>query len=89
MLASRNSRSGLKETVVKDLGVIDSDELVAQGTDFAVKGEALEIDVRAVTGLEADEAVLHDIDAADSMLAGEGVGGEEDACWLCHHLLGF
>lgn len=32
----------------------------------------------AAAGFDPDEAVLHDVDAADSVAAGEGVGGKED-----------
>lgn len=32
----------------------------------------------AAAGLDPDEAVLDDVDAADAVPAGEGVGGEEE-----------
>ena len=63
--------------------------MVAQGPHFAVEDEALEVDVcgaeacqagRLVTaaGFEADEAVFDNVDAADAVAAGDGVGGEEE-----------
>lgn len=75
--------------VVEDAAELDGDELVAQGADVPVEGEALEVDVRgaqdrrrgrlvASARLDADETVLDDVDAADTVLARERVEGEED-----------
>ena len=68
---------------------MEGDELVAQGADFAVEDQAFEVEVRAAeerqaggfvaaAGLEADEPVFDNIDAADAVAAGDGVGGEEE-----------
>jgi len=63
--------------------------LIAESADFAVEDQAFEVDVsRAEAGeagsfvaaarFEADETVFDDIDAADAVAAGDGVGGEEE-----------
>ena len=75
--------------VVEDAAELDGDELVAQRADVAVEREALEVDVRgaqdrragrlvAPARLDADEAVLDDVDAPDAVLAPERVEREED-----------
>ena len=77
------------EAVVQAFGPVEGDELVAQGADFAVEHEPFEVHVGgaedgeagrlvAAAGFDADEAVLDDVDAADAVAAGEGVGGEEE-----------
>ena len=74
--------------VVEDPAELDGDELVAERADIAVERETLDVHVRdtengrrrglvASTRLDADEAVLDDVDAADAVLAGERVELEE------------
>lgn len=71
-----------------DLRVVDSDELVTQGTDLTVHDKTLEIDVRsteksetrslvAATRLDTDETVLDDINTANTVAAGNGIGSQE------------
>lgn len=80
---------GEVQTVVEDLGVVEGDELVTESTDLTVHDQSLEIDVGAAehgetgslvaaTRLQADEAVLDDVDTADTVLAGDDVGSEEE-----------
>lgn len=52
------------EPIVEDLAVTDSDELVAQGADFAVEGETFEVDVGGAEAGEARGFVLDDIAAS-------------------------
>ena len=77
------------QPVVQHAGVRDGDELVAERADLAVERQAFDVDVRvaqdreagglvAAARFDADEAVLDDVDAADAVFAGEGVGGEEE-----------
>ena len=77
------------ETVVEDLGVVEGGELVTESADFTVENETLDVDVSgaehgktgglvAATGLEADETVLDNVDTADTVPAGNGVGSEEE-----------
>lgn len=77
------------QAVVEDAGVGDGDELVAEGADFTVERQAFDVDVGvaedrearglvAASGFDADESVLDDVDSADAVLAGEGVGREEE-----------
>ena len=77
------------EPVVEDARVVEGDELVAQGSHLAVQHQALKVKVGgaqarqagrlvAAARLEADEAVLDNVDAADAVAASEGVGGEEE-----------
>ena len=76
-------------TIVQDLAQLWRDELVPQTTNVAVEGESLNINVRCakdrgawalVTSarLHADEAVLDDVDATDTVLARKRVECEED-----------
>lgn len=64
------------------MAVVEGNELVAQGADFAVEGEAFEVEMRAAehgeaggfitaSGFEADEAVFDNVHAADAMAAGD------------------
>ena len=80
---------GEVQPVVQDLAVVECDELITQGTHFAVKDQPFEIQMRASQhrqarglvappGLEADKAVLDDIDAAYAVAAGDRVAGEEE-----------
>lgn len=77
------------EAVVENLGVADSDELVTESTDLTVQDKTLKINVSgaedgqagslvAATGLDANEAVLDNVDTADTVLTGNGVGSEEE-----------
>lgn len=76
-------------TIVQDSAELDGGELIAQGTDVPVKGETLEVNMSspqdggarglvASTGLDTNEPVLDDIDAADTVLPAERVQGVED-----------
>ena len=77
------------ETVVEDLGVVEGGELVTESTDFTVQDETLDVNVSgakhgktrglvAAAGLEADETVFDNVDTADTVPAGNGVGSEEE-----------
>lgn len=77
------------EAVVEDLGVVVGDELVTESADLTVEDETLEINVGAAedgetgslvasTGLEADKAVLDNVDTADTIAAGNGVSFQEE-----------
>lgn len=76
-------------TVVQNLTELRCDELVSQSADVAIESEALDIHMRdtknrrsggfvAPTGLDADEAVLDDVDASNAVFTSEGVESEED-----------
>jgi hypothetical protein len=71
------------------LGVVEGQELVTESANLTVHSETLKIDVSgaqarktrglvAATGLEADEAVLDNVDTANTVLAGNGVDGQEE-----------
>lgn len=71
------------------LCVVEGEELVAESTDFTVHDETLEVNVGhsqagetrslvAATGLETNEAVLNNVNTADTVTTGNGVDGEED-----------
>lgn len=75
--------------VVQDAAKLDRRELVAQRADVAVEREALEVDVSrtqdrcarrlvAAARLDADEAVLDDVNAPNTVLAPERVQRVED-----------
>jgi hypothetical protein len=77
------------QAIVENAGIPNSDKLVAESSDFAVEGEAFKIDVCeaensqarsliATTRFQANEAVLDDVDAANAVFAGEGIGSEEE-----------
>lgn len=80
---------GEVKTVVKDLGVVEGDELVAKSTNLTVEDKTLEILVSgaengetwglvASTGLESDETVLNDINTSNTVAAADGVGLKEE-----------
>lgn len=82
---------GEVQAVVQHAGVRDGDELVAQGAHLAVQRQAFNVDVCvaqdrearslvAAARLDADEAVLHDVDAADTVFAGQRVRSQEQLC---------
>lgn len=75
-------------TVVKLTRESGGHELVTDSTNLAVKNKALEIDVSgakngktgslvAAARLQADEAVLDDVDTAYTVATSDGVGGEK------------
>ena len=77
------------KTVVKDLGVVEGDKLVAESTNLTVEDKTLQILVSgaengetwglvASTGLESDETVLHDINTSNTVAAADGVGLKEE-----------
>lgn len=86
------------QAVVEDLGVVEGDELVTQGTHLAVHDETLEVDVGtsqhsqtrslvAASGLETNEAVLDNVDTAHTVLAGNRIGSEKELDGVGHALL--
>ncbi|THX43602.1 Bystin-domain-containing protein [Aureobasidium pullulans] len=71
------------------LGVVEGQELITESANLTVHGETLEIDVSgakagktgglvAATRLETDEAVLDNVDTANTVLAGNGVDSKEE-----------
>ena len=77
------------KTVVKDLGVVEGDELVAESTNLTVEDKTLKVLVSgaedgktwglvASTGLESDETVLNDINTSNTVAAADGVGLKEE-----------
>jgi len=75
--------------VVENLGKVVGDELIPQGTDVPVESQALDVHMGyaedgsggglvATTALDANEAVLYDVDAADTISTSGGVESEED-----------
>jgi hypothetical protein len=43
----------------------------------------------AAAGLEADEAILDDVDTADTVLASQSISCEEETSGVCGFFLGF
>jgi hypothetical protein len=87
------------EAVVQDLAQLGRHEAVPERTDVAVEREALEVHVSlaqdgrawrlvATPRLDANESVLDNVDAADTVLAGERVEGEEDGDGFSDRRLG-
>lgn len=79
---------GEENTVVQDLAVVDGDEVVAKSSHFTVEGETFDINVSgtkhgetwslvAASGLQSDEAVLDNVDSADTVSASDGIGLKE------------
>ncbi|KAI3485125.1 hypothetical protein L1887_51562 [Cichorium endivia] len=78
-----------EEAVIELLGELGGDDLVADSAHLTVERETLEVEMGgtqdggtgrlvAAARLDADEAVLDNVDAADAVLASELVEGEED-----------
>lgn len=85
------------QTVVQDLSVVESDELVTKSANLTVENKALEIDVRrteagqtrsliAATGLEANEAILNNVDTSNAVSASNGIGFQEELNCICDSL---
>jgi hypothetical protein len=85
------------QTVVKDLSVVESDELITKSPDLTVKNKTLEIDVCrseagqarglvAATRLETNEAVLNDVDTSNTVSASDSISLQEKLNGICDGL---
>jgi len=85
------------QTIVKDLGVVERDELITKSSDLTIEDKTLEIDVCgaeagqawsfvAATGFETNEAVLNDVDTSHTMSASNGIGFQEKLNRICDSL---
>lgn len=88
---------GEEESIVEDLGELNSDELISDRTDVSVQSHSLEIHVGGSedgsgwgfvtsTRLDTDESVLDNIDTSNSVLSGESVQGQKDLNRVGHTL---
>ena len=84
---------GKVEAVVEASAPADGGELIAQGTHFTVQREAFKIHVCSPKDGEAgglittarfyaDKSVFDNVNAADPVLPGESISGEEELEWL-------
>ena len=88
---------GEVKPVVQNPGIPNSDKLVTERTDLPVEGKTLKVDVGrsedsetwgliASPGLDTDEPVFNNVDTANTVPAGNGVGGEEELNWVSDRL---
>lgn len=85
-------------TVVQQLGVRDGDELISQGSNLSVQGQTFQVNVGGsqdgqtwglvtASGLDTNESVLDNVDSANTVSSGQGVGLNEQLNGVGDNLL--
>ena len=85
------------QTIVQNLGIVESNELITKSANLTIEDKSLEIDVCgaeagqarslvATTGLKTNEAVLDNVDTSNAVSASNGIGLQEELNGICDGL---